>query len=120
MATPGEIIQAVEANGVGWLAWGWDDNNLANCSSDDNWFSMTYHCSAYTQPSDLTVFGRDVVLNPTYGIRCSRNRLNIFRALEIIPFCFFKGSLCVPADEYAAISKYQCKRLAGLMPKLIV
>lgn len=68
LTTPGEIIQAAEANSIGWLAWAWDDNNLANCSSDDNWFSMTYHCSDYTQPSDLTIFGSDVVLNPTYGL----------------------------------------------------
>jgi hypothetical protein len=68
MATPDEIISASEQNAVGWLAWAWDDNNLANCASDDTWFSMTYHCSAYTQASDLTIYGKDVVLNPTYGL----------------------------------------------------
>jgi Cellulase (glycosyl hydrolase family 5) len=67
--TPAEIITAAEANGVGWLPWAWDDNDLANCQSDNNWFSMTYNCGAYTQASDLTNFGQDVVLNPTYGIK---------------------------------------------------
>src|SRR3979490_1088713 len=68
MVTPGQVITAAEANGLGWLAWAWDDNNLANCKADNNWFSMTYNCGTYTQPSDLTNFGQDVVLNPTYGI----------------------------------------------------
>jgi hypothetical protein len=69
LATPAEIITAAEANGIGWLAWAWDDNNLANCQADNNWFSMTYNCGAYTQASDLTTYGQDVVLNPTYGIK---------------------------------------------------
>lgn len=82
MVTPGEIIQAAEANGVGWLAWAWDDNDLADCSSDDNWLSMTSHCSSYTQPSDLTIYGRDVVLNPTYGISVLAKPASIFSSVR--------------------------------------
>ena len=66
--TPGQIIQASEAAGLGWIAWAWDDNDQANCSSSNNWFSMTYHCGTYTAPSDLTWFGLDVTLNPAYGL----------------------------------------------------
>jgi mannan endo-1,4-beta-mannosidase len=66
--TPGQIITTIEANGLGWLAWAWDDNDLSNAKSDDNWFSMTYNDGVYMQPSDLTIYGQDVVLNPTYGI----------------------------------------------------
>jgi len=76
--TPGQIITAADANGIGWLAWAWDDNNLANCSSDDRWFSMTTRCGHYTQPSDLTSFGKDVVLDPGYGIAALAKRASIF------------------------------------------
>jgi hypothetical protein len=78
MVTPGQVITAAEANGLGWLAWAWDDNNLANCKADNNWFSMTYNCGTYTQPSDLTNFGQDVVLNPTYGITKLAKPASIF------------------------------------------
>jgi hypothetical protein len=69
MVTPAEIITAAEANGIGWLPWAWDSNNLANCQADNNSFSMTYNCGIYTQASDLTDYGVDVVLNPTYGLK---------------------------------------------------
>jgi hypothetical protein len=78
MVTPGQVITAAEANGLGWTAWAWDDNDLASCTSDNNWFSMTYHCGAYTQTSDLTLYGQDVVLNPTYGITAHAKRATIF------------------------------------------
>lgn len=69
MVTPAEIITAAEANGIGWLPWAWDSNNLPNCMADNNSFSMTYNCGTYTQASDLTDYGADVVLNPTYGLK---------------------------------------------------
>jgi len=77
--TPGEILTAAQADGVGWLAWAWDDNNLPNASADDQWFSMTYHGPGlYRQPSDLTRFGRDVVLNPIYGLKAVARPASIF------------------------------------------
>jgi Cellulase (glycosyl hydrolase family 5) len=78
LVTPGQIITAAEANGIGWLAWAWDDNNLANCSSDDRWFSMTKVCGRYTQASDLTNFGKDVELDPNYGVAVLAKRASIF------------------------------------------
>jgi mannan endo-1,4-beta-mannosidase len=75
----GQIITAAESAGLGWLAWAWDDNDLANGASDNNWFSMTYQGPGiYTQPSDLTNFGQDVVLNPTYGISVLAKPASIF------------------------------------------
>jgi hypothetical protein len=76
--TPSEVIATAEANNLGWAAWAWDDNDLANCQSDDNWFSMTYNCGAYSQTSDLTEYGRDVVLNSTYGISVLAKPASIF------------------------------------------
>jgi hypothetical protein len=76
--TPGQIITTVEANNLGWLAWAWDDNDLAACKADNNWFSMTYSCGVYTQTSDLTIYGQDVVLNPTYGITALAKPATIF------------------------------------------
>ncbi len=78
LVTPGQIITAAEANGIGWLAWAWDDNNLSGCASDDKWFSMTTLCGHYTQPSDLTEFGKDVELDPSYGIAVLAKRASIF------------------------------------------
>jgi hypothetical protein len=68
--TPAEILTAAEANHIGWLAWAWDDNNLPNASADDHWFSMTYHGPGiFRHDADLTQFGREVVLNPVYGLK---------------------------------------------------
>jgi hypothetical protein len=59
---PEQIIADAEANGFGWLAWAWDDNNMANCQSNDAWFSMTINCGNYTGlDSELTTFGKTIV-----------------------------------------------------------
>lgn len=79
LTTPADVITAAEADGIGWLAWAWDDNNLPNAKADDTWFSMTYAgVGVYTTASDLTIFGRDVVLNPTYGIKALATPASIF------------------------------------------
>jgi hypothetical protein len=49
------------------MARAWDDNDMGNCASDNNWFSMTYSCGHYTAPSSLTQYGLDLTLNPAYG-----------------------------------------------------
>jgi hypothetical protein len=69
---------AAEANGIGWLAWAWDDNDLANCSSDDRWFRITEVCGRYSQASDVANFGKDVELDPNYGIAVLAKRASIF------------------------------------------
>jgi mannan endo-1,4-beta-mannosidase len=80
MVTPGQLISAAETAGIGWLAWAWDDNDLAGGASDDYWFSMTSQGpGVYTQPSDLTPYGQDVVLNPTYGIKALATPASIFQ-----------------------------------------
>jgi hypothetical protein len=72
-------LTTAEADGVGWLAWAWDDNNLPNAGADDHWFSMTYRGPGlYTRDSDLTQFGRDVVLNPNYGLKALAQPASIF------------------------------------------
>jgi mannan endo-1,4-beta-mannosidase len=79
LTTPGDIITAAEANGIGWMAWAWDDNNLGGGGSNDNWFSMTYKGPGiYTQTSDLTKYGQDVVLNPTYGLQTIATPASVF------------------------------------------
>jgi len=78
MVTPLQVIAAAEANNLGWAAWAWDDHDLAGCKSDNNWFSMTYNCGVYTQPSDLTDYGQQVVLDPTYGLSVLAKPASIF------------------------------------------
>lgn len=60
---PVQIVADAEANGFGWLAWAWDDNNLNGCQANDAWFSMTVNCGFYTgkDATELTTFGRAVV-----------------------------------------------------------
>ena len=95
LITPAQVITAADTNGIGWLAWAWDDNDLAGCTSDDNWFSMTYHCGAYTQTSDLTSYGQDVVLNPTYGITALAKRARrSFRISNEKTVIFSSGAPC--------------------------
>ena len=78
MVTPLQVIAAAEANQLGWAAWAWDDNDLSDCMSDNNWFSMTYNCGQYTQSSDLTDYGQQVVLDPTYGLSVLAKPASIF------------------------------------------
>ena len=60
--TPQNIVARAEAAHFGWAAWAWDDNDMAACKSDDNWFSMTRFCSHYDgSPNDLTKFGQVIV-----------------------------------------------------------
>ena len=68
--TPQEVVSAAEANGLGWMAWAWDDNDQANSASDNDGFAMTYHASTYASSSDLTIFGQEIVegcTNPSPG-----------------------------------------------------
>jgi hypothetical protein len=69
MLTPGEIIQAAEARGFGWLAWAWDDPaGEFTATPNDNWFALSF-TGDYRSSADLTTFGKDVVENPTYGTK---------------------------------------------------
>jgi hypothetical protein len=55
-------VNTAEADGIGWLAWAWDDNDLGGGSSDNNWFSMTLHGPGYYSTSaDLTEYGQVMV-----------------------------------------------------------
>jgi mannan endo-1,4-beta-mannosidase len=67
--TPAQVIQTAEQNGFGWMAWAWDDNNLANAQADNTWFALSY-TGAYTSSADLTLAGQQVVegcTNPAPG-----------------------------------------------------
>jgi len=70
MLTPQEVMGAAEANDLGWMAWAWDDNNLASDDSDNTWFALAFHAGTYASSSDLTIFGQEIVegcLNPAPG-----------------------------------------------------
>jgi mannan endo-1,4-beta-mannosidase len=60
---PADIMQAAEARGFGWLAWGWDDNP----SAGDGWFALS-HNGDYASSADLTAFGKVVVESPVIGL----------------------------------------------------
>jgi hypothetical protein len=79
MVTPGDVISTAESSGVGWLAWAWDDNDLAGGMSNNEWFSMTATGPGiYIDSSNLTTFGREVVLNPNYGLLALAKQASIF------------------------------------------
>ena len=74
-----EVIAACEAHDIGWLAWAWDDYDLPGSRADDRWFSMTYAGPGqYRSDADLTIFGRDVVLDPHQGLRALARPATIF------------------------------------------
>lgn len=62
--TPGTIIQNSEARGFGWLAWAWDDPAY---NANDEWFAMSY-TGDYNSSADLTIFGKEVVEDTSYGL----------------------------------------------------
>lgn len=61
LITPQTVIATATANDWGYIAWAWDDNNLANCGADNNWFSMTVSCGFFKTTADLTLFGQAIV-----------------------------------------------------------
>ena len=70
MLTPDEVVSAAEQNGLGWMAWAWDDNDQASSASDNLGFALAYHPSTYASSSDLTIFGQEIVegcTNPAPG-----------------------------------------------------
>ena len=79
VVTPGEVISTAESSGIGWMAWAWDDNNLADGASDNEWFSLTNSGpGVYVDSSNLTEFGEEVVLNQTYGLLAVAKQASIF------------------------------------------
>jgi hypothetical protein len=79
MTTPGAIIQGCSARGFGWFAWAWDDpaGEFTPSGCDDSWFCMS-RTGGYGSSSDLTLFGRDVVENPAYGIKATARKATVF------------------------------------------
>jgi mannan endo-1,4-beta-mannosidase len=85
LLNPGTIIQDADARNFGWVAWAWDDRaggTWPMCDTD-TWFNMVYRCGdgagyATSLSSDLTLFGRDVVENPTYGLRARATKATVF------------------------------------------
>jgi hypothetical protein len=57
---PSDVIATAEKYGFGWMAWAWDDNNLANAQADNQWFALSY-TGAYASSADLTIFGQQVI-----------------------------------------------------------
>jgi hypothetical protein len=77
--TPGQVITTAETNQLGWIAWAWDDNDLGDGKSDNNWFSMTYSGPGiYTTSSNLTDYGLEVVLDSDYGLTALAKPASIF------------------------------------------
>jgi mannan endo-1,4-beta-mannosidase len=77
--TPLEIMSACTDRGFGWLAWAFDDpaGEYTPGGCDDNWFCIS-RTGDYTGSSDLTIFGRDVIEDPTYGIKATSIKATIF------------------------------------------
>lgn len=78
---PLTIVAEAEKRNFGWLAWAWDDNNLPNAKADDNWFSLTYDPSvgyASANADDLTIFGKQIVLDATHGLTALAKPATVF------------------------------------------
>jgi mannan endo-1,4-beta-mannosidase len=85
MMTPGTIIQAANDHGFGWLAWAWDDGYGSGgdgfALSNRGAFSLTAGEPTngdYPDNTDLTAYGNEVVLNPSYGTFASAKPATIF------------------------------------------
>jgi mannan endo-1,4-beta-mannosidase len=59
--TPDGVVTYCESKASGWLAWAFDDNNLDNASSDDNWFAFFYQNTTWNSDADLTIYGRTMI-----------------------------------------------------------
>lgn len=69
---PLDIIKGAEANGLGWMAWAWDDPAYNPNPGTD--FALSMGAQApyggdYTSSNDLTPFGRIVVETSGWGLK---------------------------------------------------
>jgi hypothetical protein len=85
MLTPGTIIQAANAHGFGWAAWAWDDGYGQGANgfelSNQGAFSLSGSVptnGSYPNNTDLSAYGNEVVLNPTYGTFANARAATIF------------------------------------------
>ena len=113
LVTPLQVIEAAEANGLGWMAWAWEDGGTNN---NNEWFAQTYHDGAYSSEADLTMFGQEIVegcTNPTPGgCGCPDDMplppyFNPDDPLAPPPPVYAKtpaGCVGVPAPQYQALS----------------
>ena len=62
--TPTDVMKECEARNIGWMAWAWDD---PASGADDAWFALS-HEGKYDSSADLTIFGKAVVEDATYGL----------------------------------------------------
>ena len=58
--TPQDVIQTAEQYGFGWMAWAFDDDNLAGAQANNEWFALSY-LGNYQASADLTMYGQEVV-----------------------------------------------------------
>jgi len=77
MIPPKRVVELAEKNGIGWLVWAWDDNNLMGGLSDDKWFSMSYK-GKYDTSADLTLFGKETVEDPVVGLKVLAKPASIY------------------------------------------
>jgi mannan endo-1,4-beta-mannosidase len=72
LLTPQEIISNCEINGIGWMAWAWDDTSG---------FQLAVNASTYTagDSAELTAYGQSVILNSTYGLQYIAVPASIFQ-----------------------------------------
>lgn len=77
--SPGTIMQACASRGFGTLAWAWDDpaGEFTAGGCKDDWFCMSRN-GAYAASTDLTLFGKDVIENPTYGVKATAKKATVF------------------------------------------
>lgn len=82
-STPAEVITIANARGFGWAAWAWDDG------TGNDWFGQTMNKQfllaggnptngAYPNNTDLSIFGNEVILNPTFGTFGKAVRATVF------------------------------------------
>lgn len=69
-----EVMQLAEQYQFGWLAWAWDDNDLANAQCDQNWFCLSLD-GTY---ANLSNWGNTVVHDPNLGIQAVAKPSTVF------------------------------------------
>ena len=62
-----QILNTLESYGMGNAGWAMDDNDGSNNQADDNSFAMKYQNADNGYPSNKTVWGKYIALDPIYG-----------------------------------------------------
>jgi hypothetical protein len=78
LTSAAQIVSECEAQGLGWMYWAIDDNDLTASNVSQNWFGACLVNGTYAKPTSNTNVGLDAAWNPTTGVHALATPASVF------------------------------------------